>query len=81
MPKKRAAPPPDADYTWLYSDGSGPVPATDSQAARLVKGDEDAAMLLRAIVKQIGLSAALKLLSEVASESEESRAAKKGAKK
>ena len=78
MPNKKADPPPDADYTWLYSDGSGPVPATDSHAARLFRNDEDAAMLLRAIVKQIGLSATLKLLSEMAADTAGASATKKG---
>ena len=76
MPKKTAAP-----YTWLYTDGGGDVPATDSQAARLVRDEKDAALLLRATVNQIGLAATLRLLSQVAAEGEVAGASKKGGKK
>ena len=76
MPEKKATP-----YTWLYTDGGGDVPATDSKAARLVRDEKDAALLLRATVRQIGLAATLRLLAEVAAEGEVAAAAKKGGKK
>jgi hypothetical protein len=73
MPKKT-----DAPYTWLYTEGGGEVPATGSKAARLVRDEKDAALLLRATVKRIGLAATLRLLADVAAEGEVAEAAKKG---
>ena len=58
MPEKKATP-----YTWLYANGGGEVPATDPKAARLVRDEKDAALLLRAVVKQVGLAAAIRLLA------------------
>ena len=46
MPEKKATP-----YTCLYAKGGGEVLATDSKAARLVRDEKDAALLLRAVVK------------------------------
>ena len=68
-------------YTWLYTEGGGEVPATDSQAARLVRNEKDAVLLLRALVKQIGLPAVLRLLSKVSAECAEDVATKQGGKK
>ena len=39
------------------------MPATDPKAARLVRDEKDAALLLRAVVKQVGLAAAIRLLA------------------
>ena len=52
-----------------------------SNAARLVRDEKDAALLLRATVKQIGLAATLRLLAEVAAEGDVAGAEKKGGKK
>jgi hypothetical protein len=76
MPEKKATP-----HTWLYTEGGGEVSAKDLKDARLVRNEKDAALLLRAVVKQVGLAAALKLLTEVAGECEEAGTAKKGGKK
>jgi hypothetical protein len=76
MPEKKATP-----YTWLYANGGGEVPATYSKAARLVRDEKGAALLLRAVVKQVGLVPALRLLAEVAAEGELAEAEKKGGKK
>jgi hypothetical protein len=76
MPGKKAE-----AYTWLYTEGGGEVPATDSKAARLVRNEKDAALLLRALVKQIGLPAVLRLLSKVSADCVEDVATKQGGKK
>ena len=76
MPEKKATP-----HTWLYTEGGGEVSDEDLKDARLVRDEKDAALLLRAVVKQVGLAAALKLLTEVAAECEEAEPTKKGGKK
>ena len=76
MPEKKVT-----HHTWLYTEGGGEVSAKDLKDARLVRDEKDAALLLRAVVKQVGLAAALKLLTEVPGECEEAGTAKKGGKK
>lgn len=80
MPKKKDAAS-EADHNWYYSDGSGLVRATDSQATRRDRSNEDAALLLQTIVKQMGLPAVLKVLAEIAAESVNDKTVKKGGKK
>ena len=76
MPGKKATP-----HTWLYTEGGGEVSAKDLKDARLVRNEKDAALLLRALVKQIGLPAVLRLLSKVSAECVEDVATKQGGEK